>query len=79
MRQVSWFWLTFYFLLFWTMFTSKKWSQFGSAADLGLIHTVENMSLIAATSDLYVAPTRDIAPSDQNLPRSFCRETELLI
>ena len=40
---------------------------------LGLIHTVENTSLIAATSDLSVAGTRDSVTGHQNVPEGFGR------
>ena len=46
---------------------------------LGLIHAVENMSLIAATSDLYVASTRDLVASDRNVAEGFCRRIKSII
>ena len=40
---------------------------------LGLIHTVANMSLIAATSDIYVADSRDSVAGHDNVPERFGR------
>ena len=46
---------------------------------IGRIHIVENIPLVAATSGLYAAPTRDLAAGDENLPEGFCRGIERLI
>ena len=47
------------------------WPDFEASSIYGLIHTVENVSLIAAISDLSVAATRDSVAGHENGPRGF--------